>query len=276
MPYCTMRYVSTIARAGDTFLFASARDGQWARRIQSQRHRQCAHHLPVRASQGHDLRVVCRCQGRGLHSRPAWRTCSALAARPAAPSGRRSIRRSSSTTRTPRSTRWSIPMGPCNSPPRLMMRRSPHRKGRSAMSAACCRCIPYGNRVPSTEATDFVVGTGRALNFTKTIAYNVFDGFNHSYSGSSYAFMVNGSGHVFKNMRYQGVPMTWNGSGHKGENLFTLTHVHQRDSVAAAGRRTTRAPAPQARSRAGTIRSATLRFATTGTPRSRPRAPVVS
>ena len=88
---------------------------------------------------------------------------------------------------------------------------------------------PYGNRIPSVNTTDFVIGRGRALNFTTSTHYTEFDSFNISYSGSAYTFQVNGTGHVFRNIKHQGVALTWKGSSHQAHNI-SITHVHQRDA----------------------------------------------
>ena len=87
---------------------------------------------------------------------------------------------------------------------------------------------PYGSRKPSTTDTDFVIGTGRALNFSTSMTGIVFEDLTVTYSGTVYTMGINGKGNVFRNMRWVGVPLTSRGSGNRFEN-YTVTHVHFRD-----------------------------------------------
>jgi hypothetical protein len=90
------------------------------------------------------------------------------------------------------------------------------------------RVHPFGNRVPSSTETDFVVGVGRSMNTTTSTNFLVFDGFRVTYTGSAYSWQFFGYGHSLKNMTWVGVVLNLRGSRSTVEN-YNVTHVHQRD-----------------------------------------------
>jgi len=90
------------------------------------------------------------------------------------------------------------------------------------------RVHPYGSRMPSITATDFVVQGGRCVQFTTNTKFNVFDGFTITY-GSIYNFAIKGTGNIVRNTKWIGVPGSISGTGNTLEN-YSATHVHARDA----------------------------------------------
>jgi len=87
---------------------------------------------------------------------------------------------------------------------------------------------PYGDRVPSTAGTDFVVGLrGAALSVDATAQYNVFDGFRIAYGGLPSTFLVLSKNNRFLNLTFQATPWSLRGSDNYSENI-TVTHVIER------------------------------------------------
>ena len=77
---------------------------------------------------------------------------------------------------------------------------------------ACCYVHPYGNRVPSTAGTDFVVAlSGGALMVEAPVQYNVLDGFRVTYTGAASSFQVLGKNNRFLNLSDPGpdVVLAW-------------------------------------------------------------------
>ena len=90
---------------------------------------------------------------------------------------------------------------------------------------------PYGNRVPSTARTDLMVSlSGAALVVEGATQYNVFDGFRVTYAGSSDTFLVLGSNNRFRNLTFQGTPWQIRGSNNHAENI-SVTHVITRGTT---------------------------------------------
>jgi hypothetical protein len=84
---------------------------------------------------------------------------------------------------------------------------------------------PYGNRVPSTAGTDFVVAlSGGALVVETPVQYNVLDGFRVTYTGAASSFQVLGKNNRFLNLRIQGQTWSLRGSDNHAQNI-TITHV---------------------------------------------------
>ena len=87
---------------------------------------------------------------------------------------------------------------------------------------------PYGDRVPSTAQTDFVVGLGGVTLRVDTPAqYNIFDGFRITYAGPPDTFLIQGTNNRFLNITVQGTTWQLFGSDNYAENI-TVTHVIER------------------------------------------------
>jgi hypothetical protein len=90
---------------------------------------------------------------------------------------------------------------------------------------------PYGNRAPSTVGTDLLVSlSGAALVVEEATQYNIFDGFRVTYSGSGATFLILGSNNRFRNLTFQGTPWQIRGSNNHAENI-TVTHVITRGTT---------------------------------------------
>jgi hypothetical protein len=226
-PFCSLRYVSTIAKAGDTFLIASRRDGSGP--------------VEFTRSGTAEAPIIYR------STHPAGTTIGAFvdvddaAFKPGAAPGVFTLAGAPSgyvwqtfyppiLVDDPNPSKYTMvdtdgPLQLAKAPDDATLAK---QEGTFRYVSGVLHVHPYGSRTPSATATDFVIGVDRALQFTKETAYNVFENVNVSYVGSSYSFQVKGTAHTFRHIKYQGVSLWWEGSGHKGEGLF-VTHVHQRD-----------------------------------------------
>jgi hypothetical protein len=83
---------------------------------------------------------------------------------------------------------------------------------------------PYGNRQPSSSRTDFVMAhrVYGSLAIDRKTKYNVFDGFRLSYL-ANYSFQVLGSSNRVLNLKFQAVGFRIMGTSNYAENI-TVTH----------------------------------------------------
>jgi hypothetical protein len=86
----------------------------------------------------------------------------------------------------------------------------------------------YGNRRPSTTTTDLVIGhrLNGLFRVATNVSYNVFDGFTLSY-GAQDSFLVFGSVNQFLNLRFQGLGFFLSGTRNYVENV-SVSHVINR------------------------------------------------
>jgi len=95
------------------------------------------------------------------------------------------------------------------------------RDGTWLYDAGMLHVHAFGHRVPSLTATDFVISTGPALGVTGS--YNVFDGFRVPYAAGA-GTSTSGSFNRFLNMTFQGNGWAMRGKDNLADGL-TITHV---------------------------------------------------
>jgi hypothetical protein len=232
-PFCSLRYVSTIAKAGDTFLIASRRDGSGP--VEFTRSGTADAPIIYRSTHPDGTTIGVFVDVKDEEFKPG--AAPGVFTLAGAPSGYvwqtyfgNAATGGGILVDDPNPSKYTMvdtdgPLQLAKAPDDATLAK---QEGTFRYVSGVLHVHPYGSRTPSATATDLVIGVDRALQFTKDTAYNVFENVNVSYVGSSYSFQVKGTGHTFKNINYQGVSLWWEGSGHKGEGLF-VTHVHQRD-----------------------------------------------
>lgn len=217
-PYCTVKYVSTIAKPGDTFLIHSGLYGPGP--INFTRSGTATAPITYRAVgyvtfatefADEELKPT---EVPNVYSMP-WTL----------PGGFAQTKFPPILVDDPNQSKFTIvqedgPMRLSPAPDDAILAKI---DGTYRVSDGVLRVHPFGNVVPSTDATDIKASTGTAaFNVSTSAKYNIFDGFTFLFS-TSFA----GSNNQYLNLTFRTQTFVLGGHNNHVENL-TVSHVIQR------------------------------------------------
>jgi hypothetical protein len=215
-PYCSLRYVSTIANPGDTFLIHSGLYGQGV--INFTRSGTATAPITYRAvgyvtfaTQLVDENLKPTAVP-NVYSMP-WTS----------PGGFAQMRYPPVLVDDPNQSKFTMVQedGPLRLSPAPDDAILAKIDGTFIVSGGVLRVHPFGNVVPSTTGTDFIASAGVAA-FNVSANYNVFDGFKIIFAAS-----FRGSNNHYLNMTFQTQSFVLGGSNNYAQNL-SVSHVIQR------------------------------------------------